>query len=241
MVDWLSKLDKKLLKIVSVSGQIAAQLGFKAYLVGGPVRDLMLKRTHTDMDITVEGNGIRVAEKFAAQYPDARIERYLAFKTATVYLSDRTVVDFATARKETYKKGGAFPKVEASHIKDDLSRRDFTINAMAIAIDPAQWGNIVDPFKGREDLRLKRIRVLHEKSFLDDPTRIVRAARFKTRFNFSLERKTMKILKEAISVGALETIKPQRYMKEFNKILKEPRSQEAIQCLEFWDALKGGQ
>jgi len=236
MKDLLLKLDKQLLKIVSDSGRLASQLGFQAYLVGGPVRDLILKHPKVDLDITVEGNGIHLAEKFSALQRGSKLVRYPAFKTATVRLSDGSMVDFATARKETYSKGGAFPKVVPSHMTDDLFRRDFTINALAIAINPESWGKILDPFGGVPDVRAQRLRVLHEKSFLDDPTRILRLARFKARLGFKVERKTLTILKEAVKAGALDTIKPQRYKKEFDKILKEQKHQDAIQCLKRWNA-----
>ncbi|MBI3602265.1 MAG: CCA tRNA nucleotidyltransferase [Candidatus Omnitrophica bacterium] len=238
MSDLLSRLDRKLLKIVADSGRLADQLGFRAYLVGGPVRDLLLRRSNADLDIVVEGSGIRLAENFAAKHRGAKLVRYPAFKTATVHLPAGRQVDFATARKETYARGGAFPKVESSDIDDDLLRRDFTVNAMAIAINPASWGQVVDPFGGRKDLRSKKIRVLHEKSFIDDPTRILRAARFKTRLGFIIERGTMKLLKAAVAAKALDTIKPQRYLKECNKILKEEKSRLAIQCLQSWNAWK---
>jgi tRNA nucleotidyltransferase (CCA-adding enzyme) len=209
-----------------------------AYLVGGPVRDLMLKQANVDLDITVEGNAIRLAEKLAGLHPGARVTRYPAFKTATVRLADGSLVDFATARQETYARRGAYPAVKPSGIKEDLLRRDFTINAMAIAIGPDNWGKIIDPFGGRADLRLKRLRILHEKSFLDDATRILRAARFKARLGFRMEAKTLKLLKNAIKIKVLDTIKPQRYLKDFNKILKEPKSQEAVKTLRSWKVYK---
>ena len=181
---------------------------------------------------------MRLADSFAAVHRGAQVTRYPAFKTATVHLPDGTLVDFATARKETYVRGGAFPAVKPSSIKHDLFRRDFTINAMAIAINPEIWGKVIDPFGGMADLRLKKIRVLHEKSFLDDPTRILRAARFKARLGFRMEAKTLKLLKSAIKIKVLDTIKPQRYLKDFNKILKEPKSHEAVKCLKSWNAYK---
>ena len=150
-------------------------------------------------------------------------------------LPDGRLVDFATARKETYARGGAFPAVKPSGIKDDLFRRDFTINAMAIAINPETWGKLIDPFEGQADLSSRRIRVLHEKSFLDDPTRILRAARFKARLGFSMEAKTLKLLKSAIKIKVLDTIKPQRYLKDFNKILKEPKSHRSDQMFKIME------
>ena len=230
-------IDEESLQLLQYIGTLAQQQGVKAYLVGGPVRDLMLKRPNTDLDITVEGNAMRLAESFTTQCPGAKLVYYPAFKTATLsLLGGGRLVDFATARKETYSKPGAFPKVMPSTIKDDLHRRDFTINAMAISINPKSWGKLVDLFGGKSDLGSKKIRVLHAKSFLDDPTRILRAARFKTRFGFALEKGTLKLLREAVAAGALDTIKPQRYKKEFDKILKEEKSQQAIKCLKSWNA-----
>ncbi len=238
MKNLLSRLNPGSFVLVGTIGLLAQDQDVAAYLVGGPVRDLMLKRPTADLDITVEGNAIRLADSFAAVYRGAKVVRYPAFKTATVHLSDGRLVDFATARKETYARGGAFPAVAPCDIKHDLFRRDFTVNAMAIAINPKIWGKLIDPFKGKTDLVLKRIRILHAKSFLDDPTRIVRAARFKARLGFGMETNTLKILKSAVKDKALDTIKPQRYLKEFNKILKEPKSREAIKCLKLWDAYK---
>ena len=225
--------------LVRSIGLLAQAKGMAAYLVGGPVRDLMLEFPNVDLDITVEGNGIRLAEEWAGQHRGARVIRYPAFKTATVHLPDGPLVDFATARQEIYARRGAYPAVKPSGIKDDLLRRDFTINAMAIAINPDTWGKLIDPFGGQADLLSQRIRTLYEKSFLDDPTRILRAARFKARLGFRMEAKTLQNLKSAVKIKVLDTIKPQRYLKDFNKILKEDNCKEAIKCLKAWDAYKG--
>jgi tRNA nucleotidyltransferase (CCA-adding enzyme) len=234
----LSGLNPGSSALVRSIGVLAQSQGAAAYLVGGPVRDLMLKLPNIDLDITVEGSGIRLAEKFAGRHHGALVTRYPAFKTATVQLPDGRLVDFATARKEIYARRGAYPKVEPSGIKDDLLRRDFTINAMAIAINPDTWGRLIDPFGGHADLLSRSLRVLHEKSFLDDPTRILRAARFKARLGLKVEAKTLKLLRSAVEIKVLDTIKPQRYLKDFNKILKEPRSQEAVKFLKAWNAYK---
>jgi len=234
MKNLLFHLNPKSLALVRSIGVLAKAQGVSAYLVGGPVRDLMLKCPTIDLDITVEGSGMRLADSFAALHRGAKVTRYPAFKTATVVLADGVQVDFATARKETYARGGAFPAVKPSTLKDDLFRRDFTINAMAIAINPETWGKLIDPFNGKADLLFQRLRVLHEKSFVDDPTRILRAARFKARLGFRMEAKTLKFLKLAIKIKVLDTIKPQRYLKDFNKLLKEAKSKEAIECLKLW-------
>jgi tRNA nucleotidyltransferase (CCA-adding enzyme) len=236
--NFLSHLNPKSLALVRSIGVLAQTQGVAAYLVGGPVRDLMLKLPNVDLDITVEGKGIRLAEAWAGRHRDALVTRYPAFKTATVRLSDGRQIDFATARQEIYVRRGAYPQVKSSDIKEDLFRRDFTINAMAIAINPDTWGKLIDPFGGEADLLSRSLRVLHEKSFLDDPTRILRAARFKARLGLKLEAKTLKLLKSAIKIKVLDTIKPQRYLKDFNKILKEPNSREAVECLKSWNAYK---
>src|SRR5436309_3199519 len=125
-------LKPQALELVRFIGVLAQKRGVAAYLVGGPVRDLALNMDNIDLDITVEGNGIRLAEVFAKTQPGAVLTIYPAFGTATVRLEDGRLVDFATARRETYSRGGALPKVRPSSLKDDLFRRDFTVNAMAI-------------------------------------------------------------------------------------------------------------
>lgn len=225
-----------ILRSIGIYGRIDKM---KAYLVGGPVRDLMLKSSHVDLDIAVEGNAMHLAAIFANGYKHVKLTRYPAFKTATVHLLDYDkIIDFTTARKEIYARPGAYPKVEPSNIKSDLFRRDFTVNAMAISLNLKTWGKLVDPFGGKEDLSRRRLRVLHEKSFVDDPTRILRLARFKARLGFKIEAATFKLLKSAIRMKVLDTIKPQRYLKDFNKILKEPTSKEAVKYLRSWNAYR---
>ena len=238
MRNLLTCLKLESLALLRSIGNLAQAQGMAAYLVGGPVRDLMLKCPNIDLDITVEGSGIRLAEAFAGLHKGAKLVKYPSFKTATVQLPDGVLVDFATTRSESYVRGGAFPVVKSSKINDDLLRRDFTINAMAVSINPDGEGKLIDPYGGCSDLLAKKIRVLHDKSFLDDPTRILRAARFKARLGFRMETQTLKLLKSAIKIKVLDTIKPQRYLKDFNKILKEPKTLEAVKCLKSWDAYK---
>ncbi len=229
-------MDQKSLALVRQIGTLADESGMRAYLVGGPVRDLALKAPSIDLDITVEGEGMRLAGLFAAKHAGAKIVRYPAFKTATVFLPNGRVVDFATARKETYARPGVLPSVTASVLRDDLFRRDFTINAMAVALNAAARGTIVDPFNGRTDLRSKKVRVLHDKSFIDDPTRVLRAARFAGRLRFTVASKTLKLLKEAVRAGAVDALKVQRYSKELDKILKEDDPAPALEYLKAWGA-----
>jgi tRNA nucleotidyltransferase (CCA-adding enzyme) len=236
--DPLSRLNPKSLALVRSIGLLASDQGVAAYLVGGPVRDLMLDLPNLDLDIAVEGSGIRLAEAWASQHRGAVVTRYPAFKTATVRLADGRLIDFATARREIYARRGAYPSVKASGIREDLFRRDFTINAMAIAIGPETWGKVIDPLGGQADLKARILRVLHDKSFLDDATRILRAARFTARLGLKVDAKTLKLLRSAIKIKVLDTIRPQRYLKDFNKLLKEPNSKEALEILKSWDAYK---
>lgn len=234
----LERLDKKVLSLLVQSGRLALQVGVRAYLVGGPVRDLILKRPNIDIDITVEGNAIRLAEAFAAAHKGSSLIRYPAFRTATVKMPQGLDLDFATARSEVYPYEGSFPKVTPSNLIEDLFRRDFTINAIAVGLNPMQYGCLIDPLGGMADIKNRKIRIMHERSFTDDPTRILRAARFKARLQFRMDTRTLVFLKEAVSSGALETIKIQRYCKEMDKILKEKDALKAIAVLKTWKAYK---
>jgi tRNA nucleotidyltransferase (CCA-adding enzyme) len=225
--------------LIASVGQLAEAHGMSAYLVGGPVRDLMLGRKGIDLDIVIEGNGMKVAEAFAKAH-HGKVITYPAFKTATVTLADGQTVDFATARTEKYPKPGVFPVVTPSTIKNDLFRRDFTINAMAIGVNPSMKGKLVDFFGGKKDLKAKRIRILHDKSFVDDPTRIFRAVRFAERLGFAIERKTLVLLKGAIKQGALTTVKGNRINKEMVKINTEKNKARMISQLKVLGALQEG-
>ena len=180
----LNNLNARYLKLIRQIGQEAAQSGIKAYLVGGCVRDLLLKKRNCDIDIVVEGDAIIFSAYLSKRY-NVKAHHYGQFKTATLFFPENIRIDLATARKEHYPRPGMLPVVAAGPIYDDLFRRDFTVNAMAMSIHPSSFAEMVDYFGGYEDLKNKKIRILHEKSFLDDPTRILRAVRFEQRFHFS--------------------------------------------------------
>ena len=236
MKELFLELDHRVLPLIDFIGRQAEGLGMKAYLVGGSVRDLMLKRDSLDLDIVVEGSAALLA-KAVAENKNVRVNVYPAFKTATVVLTSGLSVDFATARKETYKTSGALPSVVEGTIHDDIFRRDFTINAMAIAINPGQSAMLVDDFGGLKDLKQKKISVLHEKSFKDDPTRILRAVRFQKRFKFQIEPLTLRQMKAAISRGAISRVKPPRWFQEFRKILQEDNVVDCIRQLKTIGAM----
>lgn len=213
-------LNPKILDDLKITGRKAADLGMKAYLVGGVVRDVLLRRRHGDWDIVVVGDAPELAKKIS-QEVKAKLTVYEQFATATVTFSDGMTLDFATARREHYPHPGALPVVKPGSISDDLCRRDFTINALAVSLSPGDFGEVIDICGGYEDLKYKTIKVLHDRSFIDDPTRILRAVRFEGRLDFTIEAKTLRFLKRALIRRADNAVKPPRYFNEFRKIFQE--------------------
>lgn len=220
MKRYLDKLPREIKNLIQLASGIASSNKMSAYLVGGCVRDLLLGVKNLDLDIVVEEDGISFAEDFAKQ-TKAKLIRHRRFGTATVILESGLKVDIATARKEFYPQPASLPQVLSGTLKDDLYRRDFTVNAMAINITNRNFGSLIDLFNGENDLRNKKIRILHNLSFIDDPTRILRAIRFKERYNFKIESKTLGLLKEATRLKMLDRVEPQRLRDELILILKE--------------------
>lgn len=232
----LKSLDRWSLSTVRKVKALAAKEGVNVFLVGGIVRDLMLKRKNIDLDFIVESNAIVLAKKFASM-EKVMVLNHPQFMTATVTLSGRCL-DFATARKETYAYFGALPAVSPGTIKEDLFRRDFTINAMALSLLNNDLTVLVDPFGGEKDLKAKKVRILHAKSFEDDPTRILRAVRFEQRLSFKIEARTLRYLKKAVLENYPSYVKPPRYFAEFIKILKEEKPLPALKRLKQLGALQ---
>lgn len=197
----------------------------KLYLVGGAVRDLLLGLKSWDIDLTVEGDAIELAEKLAS--PESRVTPHPRFSTAKIELPDGICVDIARTRKETYTRPGALPAVSPGVLTDDLFRRDFTINAMAIALNPEHYGELVDYYSGLYDLEHRLIRVLHDESFANDATRIWRAIRYGERLDFAIEEHTLGLLKRDISY--LDTISGDRIRYELECVFGEDCPEKAIQ------------
>jgi tRNA nucleotidyltransferase (CCA-adding enzyme) len=212
-------------------GTAASAAGMGAWLVGGLVRDLFLGVDNVDLDIAVEGDGIGFARKLAAELKGEAVE-YDRFLTATLTLPDGGRMDIATARAEEYAAPAALPEVKPARMKDDLHRRDFTMNAMALSLAPAEFGALLDPFGGAGDITERAIRVIHEKSFLDDPTRMLRGARFAARFGFSLEPRTASLAREALAGGALGRLSPDRLRNELFLAFSEPDPGEAVSAMD---------
>ena len=227
MKDYLNKLPKDIRNLIYSAGKIAKKTDVKAYLVGGIVRDLILGVPNFDLDIVVEGNGLLFASELASQF-DARLTTHPRFYTATLITPKNIKLDIATARSERYPHPASLPVVKPGTIRDDLARRDFTINTLAIDLLPNNFGNPVDFYQGKKDLRMKTIRILHDSSFIDDPTRIIRAVRFEQRFRFRIEPHTMRLLKQAKDTGMLKRTSPHRLRDEIILILKEP---EVLRCI----------
>jgi tRNA nucleotidyltransferase (CCA-adding enzyme) len=183
-----------------------------------------------DLDIVVEGDAIMFAQK-VAEYLKKEFRRHRAFGTATVHF-DEYRIDFATARKELYPSFGALPTVKPANLREDLFRRDFTINTMAISLNRDDYGKIIDFYNGISDLRKGLIRILHKDSFLEDPTRILRAVRFEQRLSFKIEKNTFELMVGAINVEALKLVHPHRLRDELFLVLKEPRPYRCIKRIE---------
>lgn len=220
MKNYIAALPKKTRDLIYLARDIAEDKKISVYLVGGIVRDLLLGVSNLDLDFVVEGEGIAFAEAIASS-AKAKIIRHERFATATLFLPDGRKLDVATARKETYPHPAALPVVAPGKIADDLSRRDFTINAMAVDITNRNFGELLDFFGGVADLRDKHIVILHEGSFIDDPTRILRAIRFEQRYRFSLGAKTLRCLKDASRKKMLEKVHAHRIRDELILLFKE--------------------
>ncbi|MGB3266078.1 MAG: CBS domain-containing protein [Microcoleus sp.] len=259
-----SRISPELWQLLSIAANIARERGWQLYIVGGAVRDLLLatddKLALTDIDLVVDGNrsaddsgaGVELAASLQKLYPESRLDVHGDFKTAALLWNKDSVfgslwLDIATARTEFYPYPAANPEVEASSIRQDLYRRDFTINALAVRLGVPNSGQLLDFFGGLRDLEARQIRVLHANSFIEDPTRIYRAVRFAVRLGFAIEPQTEGYIRHALESGiyyriqgengrapALET----RLKSELRYILQSPYWKAALQMLGDLQALR---
>ena len=197
----------------------ASSIDMSLYLVGGSVRDVLMGQPVKDLDLVVEGDAPSLASAVSRER-SGRVTAYPRFRTATVKL-DGQRLDLATAREETYSRPGALPRVTPGTIQADLGRRDFAVNAMAIPLSGPRPGHLLDPFAGKEDLKLGLLRILHPSSFVDDPTRILRAIRYEQRLGFRLEQETDRLLLETVESGLLDAVSGDRIRRELGLMLEE--------------------
>ena len=184
------------------------------------MRDLLLSRPIGDVDLVLEKDALAFAKRLGREL-NARPRVHPRFRTATLQLPEGWRVDIATARSESYARPGALPRVRAAVLSEDLARRDFTINAMALEIAPRGKGRLLDPFGGREDVRSRLVRMLHPRSPHDDPTRAFRAVRYAVRLGFSIERETRRWIREAVADGSFERVSGDRLRRELELLFSE--------------------
>jgi tRNA nucleotidyltransferase (CCA-adding enzyme) len=216
-----SSLPKDIQGVLRSISRVAEESGLGVYLVGGVVRDLLLGFPNLDLDLVVEGEGIEFARRLAKELK-GRMRSHRKFGTAVVILPSGQRIDVATARTEFYEYPAALPTVEVSSIRQDLYRRDFTINAMAIALTGERFGELLDYFGGLRDLERRHIRILHNLSFVEDPTRIFRAVRFEQRYGFKLERQTEMLAHRAVEMEIVGRLTNARVRDELVDIFSEP-------------------
>lgn len=225
-------------------GKVAKGLEMKCYLVGGVVRDILLHNKIKDLDFVLEGEAEELAQKIVIE-KGGRTITHSKFGTAIWLQTDGSRWDFASARSEYYESPASLPVVEEAGLTRDLSRRDFTINSMAISINPENFGELIDPFGGIKDLKQSRIKVLHGVSIIDDPTRAFRAVRFAAKLNFTISPETVQLILNAIKQGVFKHLSPKRVLSEMIEILKTTSVIESLKLLEelgllkiFWRSLK---
>lgn len=231
------RLPENVFQLLEEVGRVASSMGYKAYAVGGFVRDLLLRRDNLDIDLVIEGDGIEFARKFAKR-AKARVKTHSRFKTAVVIFPDGLHVDVATARLEYYERPGALPTVEMSSLKLDLYRRDFTVNTLALDLIPASFGTLIDFFGAQGDIKDKRIRAIHNLSFVEDPTRILRAVRFSERFGFKIAKQTLAHIKNTMKLDIFKGVSGARLADELKNILEEDIAVEAVSELHKLGVLK---
>ncbi len=218
-------------------GDVADASGFPVYLVGGIVRDLFLRVPNLDIDIVVEGDGITFAGMLVKQ-AGGRMKTYQKFGTAVVVLPNGLKIDIATARLEYYESPAALPTVELSSIKKDLYRRDFTINTLAVRLNRTRYGELIDFFGGLRDIKDKTIRVLHSLSFVEDPTRVLRAIRFEQRFDFHVNKHTQNMIKSAVNMKLFNRLTGERIYTELVLMFSEAEPLKVLKRMKDYDILK---
>ncbi len=232
------RLPAEHVELLALAGKLGDSLNCGVFAVGGFVRDLLLSRPNLDIDLSVEGDGIAFAKLLAAKLK-GRVRPHYKFKTAVVVFTNKQGeeqrIDVATARLEYYEHPGALPTVELSSIKMDLSRRDFTINALAVQLNASRFGVLIDPFGAQRDIKEKTVNVLHSLSLIEDPTRIMRGIRFESRYDFKFGPQTERLAKNALQLGMLQRVSGVRLCNELRHMFDEHEAVKCIQRMEQFD------
>ena len=217
--------------VFNVLSEIAEEKNAEIYVIGGYVRDLLLHRPSKDIDIVVRGNGIELAQAAARKLGNPNVSVFKNFGTAMFHYKG-VEIEFVGARKESYRANSRKPIVEEGTIEDDQRRRDFTINALAISLNKANYGQLVDPFGGLQHLEERLIKTPLEPgiTFSDDPLRMMRAIRFASQLNFRIEEETFRAIQEYKK--RLPIVSTERIMDEFNKIMLSPEPSKGILLLD---------
>jgi len=217
-------VPENILKAVYICADAADNAGISVFLIGGAVRDIIIGKKFFDTDITVQANAVKFAEFLEKTYPDkCKIkEIHEKFGTAKILFSingEQIDIDLASTRKESYPYPASLPLVEeiGCELYEDVKRRDFSINSMAVALNKANFGELIDFMGGYEDVLNKNIRILHNKSFIDDPTRIIRALKFRVRFNYELEKNTKKLQEKCLKSGMFDNLCGERIKSELKQ------------------------
>lgn len=227
-------LPEEIYSLLNDISKAAQRAACPVYLVGGIVRDLFLELPNDDIDIVVEGDGIHFLKQLENDF-GGHITVHENFGTGTWRHPSGQIIDVTSARLEYYSHPASLPDVETSTLKEDLYRRDFTINSMAVSLSETHFGNLVDPFHGQDDIRKEKIRVLHNLSFIDDPTRILRAVRFEVRFNFLMDHQTENLVHH--SIGRVKDLSKDRLLDQTKRLFEGGTPSEIIRRLfelKFW-------
>ena len=218
------------LTLLHLVADAAAARGLPLYLVGGFVRDLLLGRSVKDFDLVVEGDAIPLAKALAAQH-GGRVTVHVRFGTAQWFLPDSDIhaLDFISTRSESYKHPAALPTVKPGMLIDDLRRRDFTINTLALRLDGDHFGELRDDLGGLEDLQAGLVRVLHPVSFVDDPTRLFRAVRYELRYGFQIAPETLALIPDARLL--IKDLSAERVRHELDLVLEEENAASMLKRL----------
>lgn len=230
----LDQLPNRQRRAIEIVREVADDKDLRPFLVGGPVRDLLLGRESIDIDLTLEEGASTFARAFARRV-NGRLRSHPQFLTYKVTADEFPEVDITTTRKERYRKPGALPTVTPGRLKDDLLRRDFSINAIAIDV---MTGELHDPLAGAEDLARSQIRVFHDASFVDDPTRVFRAIRLAARLGFSLEARTAALMAEAIELGGFATVSRERLWRELFLAMEEDDAPQVLAAFDRHGAIQ---